>query len=278
MPIPLADKPIIITGAATGIGRATAVACAAEGMPVVLTGRREDRLRAAAATLPAGARSLIVPGDVNSPDDCQRAVDACLAEFGSVYAVDANAGYGLEAPMHEMSDADLRAIFETNFFGTMNIIRPALPHMLEARRGHILVCSSCLSEFTIPNYGAYSATKAAQQHIARAMKLELAPAGVHVSSIHPVGTRTEFFDVVADRSGGAPIVKHQPDLFMQSPEKVARATVRCLKRPKPEVWTSPIVRYGMAIGGMFPRLSDFFVKNMVDERTRLRADHAASKP
>lgn len=276
MPIPLVGKPIVITGATAGIGRATAMECARAGMPLVLTGRREDRLRDVVADVERlGGRALPAPGDVTSEKDCEDAVRLCVESFGSVYAVFANAGYGVEAPVHEMSDVEVRDIFETNLFGSLNIIRPALPHMLRARAGHVLFCSSCLAKFVIPNYAAYSATKAAQHHLGRAMRLELAPFGVHASTVHPVGTKTEFFDQVTTRSGGAPIVKHAPDMFLQSPSRVARAVVRCLRSPRPEVWTSALVRYGMAIGGLFPRTSDFFVRKMVSERTTLRANHAA---
>lgn len=268
MPIPLPTKPVIITGAATGIGRATAIACAHAGMPVVLTGRREDRLRAAAATLPAGAKFIVVPGDVTNQDDCRRAVDECLNAFGSLYAVFANAGYGYEGPMHEMTEEQVRAIFETNFFGTLNTLRPAIPRLIEQRAGHILVCSSCVARFALPFYGAYSATKAAQHHIGRAMRLELKPYNVFVSTVHPVGTRTEFFDVVADQSGASSLVQHSPDMFIQPPSKVAKAVVRCLKRPRPEVWTNQFVRLGMALSGAIPRTADLFINRMVDDHTR----------
>ncbi|MBL0922628.1 MAG: SDR family NAD(P)-dependent oxidoreductase [Phycisphaerales bacterium] len=277
MAIALINKPIIITGAATGIGRATAIACAQAGMPVVLTGRREDRLRAAAAALPAGSRSLVVPGDVTNPDDCRRAVEECLAAFGAVYAVFANAGYGYEGPVHEMTEEQVRAIFETNFFGTLNAFRPAIPHMIERRAGHVLICSSCLARFIIPFYGAYSATKAAQHHVGRAMRLELAPHNVFVSTVHPVGTRTEFFDVVAEQSGASTLVKHSPDLFVQPASRVASAVVRCLKRPRPEVWTSQLVRLGMSIGGAIPRTADLFIKRMVDDHTRNASAAAAAR-
>lgn len=273
----LPDKPIIITGAATGIGRATAIACARAGMPVVLTGRRPERLRNAEAEIcDAGGKAFVVPGDVTDPEECKLAVESCVAEFGSVYAVFANAGYGIEAPMHEMPEDDLRDIFEVNFFGSMNIIYAALPHLLRQRSGHILFCSSCLAKFTIPNYGAYSATKAAQHHVGRAMRLELAPFGIHVSTVHPIGTKTDFFSHITARNGGPEIVKHSPDFLLQEPATVARAVVRCLRSPRPEVWTSVLVRYGMAFGGLFPRFSDLFVRRMVTDRASLQEAHAAA--
>ncbi|HBS29652.1 MAG TPA: short-chain dehydrogenase [Phycisphaerales bacterium] len=269
MAIDLTNKPIAITGAGSGIGRATALACAGAGMPVALSGRREEPLRAVAAEIErAGGRAVVVPGDVTSPTDCARLIERCVERFGSVYSVFANAGYGQEAPAHEMTDDDIRAMFETNFFGTLNTIRPAVPHMLRARAGHILVCSSCVAKFALPFFSVYSATKAAQNHLSRGMNLELRPHGVSVSSVHPVGTRTEFFDTAMRRSASGRLIKHTPDAFFQSPERVARAIVRCLRRPRPEVWTSLSVRLGMSLGMLLPGLSDRALRRMVDQRLR----------
>jgi NAD(P)-dependent dehydrogenase (short-subunit alcohol dehydrogenase family) len=266
----LSGKPIAITGASSGIGAATAIACARAGMPVVLGARRTDRLADLAATInaaaranPALGRAVAVRADVTSPDDCAALVDRTVAEFGSIYAIYANAGYGIELPVHRTPDADLRAIFETNFFGTLNTIRPALPHMLRAGRGHVLICSSCLAKLPLPWNGAYTATKAAQSHIGRAMHYELAPAGIHVSTVHPIGTRTEMFEQIKVRHGRRELVAHTPDRFMQPPERVADATVRCLRRPRIEVWTSAFVRLGMAVCNAFPGAEGFHLHTMV---------------
>jgi short-subunit dehydrogenase len=267
--IDLSGKPIAITGASSGIGAATAIECARAGMPVVLGARRVDKLEAVANIITAaGGRAATVAMDVTKPDDCRRLIDETVARFGSVYAVFANAGYGLEAPIAEMTDEAMRQIFETNFYGTLNTIAPALPRMLEARSGHILICSSCLAKMTLPYYGAYSATKAAQNHIGRAMNLELRHKGVHVSTVHPIGTRTEFFNTVQKLNGGIKIVEHTPDRFMQPPERVARAIVRCLRRPRPEVWTSRFVRLGMAFCNAFPGVEDRWIRWMLERRRR----------
>lgn len=265
--IDLSGKPIAITGASSGIGAATAIACARAGMPVVIGARRMDKLAAVVDIITAaGGKAIAVPTDVTRPGDCQRLIDETVARFGSIYAVFANAGYGLESPVAEMADQALRDLFETNFYGTLNTITPALPHMRRAGRGHILICSSCLAKMTVPYYSAYSATKAAQNHIGRAMNLELRNEGIHVSTVHPIGTRTEFFDTVKKLNGGAKIVDHTPDRFMQPPERVANAIVRCLRRPKPEVWTSTFVRFGMALCNAFPGIEDFWLHRMLEKR------------
>lgn len=256
----LRNLPIAITGASSGIGMATAVACARAGMPVALAARREDRLAEVAERIRReGGRAVTVRVDVDSPADCAALVERTVAEFGSIYAVFANAGYGADTPIATTPDAEVRAMFETNFFGTLNTIRPALPHMLGAGRGHVLICSSCLSKFALPWHAVYSATKAAQDHIGRSLHIELRPGGIAVSTVHPVGTRTEFFERSAARSHlppSAPAEIRTPRFLMQPAERVADAVVRSLRRPRPEVWTSLPTRLLFAGLTAFPGLRD----------------------
>lgn len=286
MAIDLTGKPIVITGASSGIGAATAAACARAGMPVAIAARRMDRLTQLADQVrAAGGRAIAVQTDVADARQSAELIDRAVAEFGSVYAVFANAGYGEEVAIDAMPDADLRAMFETNFFGSLNVIRPALTVMRRSpgpHRGHVLLCSSCLARMAIPYYGAYSATKAAQAHIARAMQFELEPEGIHVSSVHPITTRTEFFETVGRVSERSDLINHSPDAFMQSPATVARRVVACLRRPRPEVWTGPkgdFVRFGMSVCTMFPRMGNLVLRGMVKRRLKqARAQGTAPAP
>lgn len=268
MPRDLTGLPIAITGASSGIGAATALACARAGMPVALAARRIDRCEELADQIRRqGGRAIAVEADVVDPAACQRLVDRTIEAFGSIYSVYANAGYGIESAVDATSDAELRRIFEVNFFGTMNAIRPALPHMKAARRGHVLICSSCLAKIAVPYYAAYSATKAAQAHIGRAMNIELEPLGIHTSIVCPVSTRTEFFDNVRTEQGGKRLVVHVHPRLQQTPEHVADATVGCLRKPCPEVWTSLGTRLAMALCNAFPGIEHFKLRPMVAQRT-----------
>ena len=276
MAVDLRGKPIAITGAGTGIGAATALACASAGMPVALCGRRADKLESIAGRIRStGGQAITMVVDVADVTACRGFVQRTVAEFGSIYSVYANAGWGYEKPIHAMSDEEMRSIFETNFFGTMNVIRPALEHMLRnpgSPRGHILICSSCLAKMAIPHYGAYSATKAAQNHVGRAMRLELEPLGVQVSTVHPITTCTELFDKVRERSGIDQVASHAPAFFTQDAEVVADKTIACLRRPRPEVWTGfkgAVVRFGLSVNTLFPRLADFTVRGLAKQRNGL---------
>jgi short-subunit dehydrogenase len=94
------------------------------------------------------------------------------------------------------------------------------------------------------------------------MRIELAPRKIHVASVHPIGTWTEFSDAAARRSGKGAGERegHTPGMFMQPPERVARAVIKCLKRPKPEVWTSFSARMFAGVLTMSPRFADFVMR------------------
>lgn len=262
MPIDLTDRTMIITGASSGIGAATALACAAAGMHLVLNGRDEARLTEVADHARRRNSTVeTVPGDVTTPGLTDRLLDAADALPSGLYAVFANAGYGFKKPAHRLTDAELRRMFEVNFFAANDLVCAAARRLLAAGRpGHLLMCSSALAKFTMVNFSAYSATKAAQNHVCRAMRLELRPHGLHVTSVHPVTTRTEFFirsdEYAGRKSDPAHAYDHVPRWLLQPPERVARAVVRCLQRPRPEVWTSPLTRTVAGLITAFPRLAD----------------------
>lgn len=275
MPKDLQGLPIAVAGASSGIGRATALACADAGMPVALGARRLDRVQAIAQEIrDAGGTAWATSLDVTQEESCNAFVDGARAEFGSLHAVYANAGYGTERAVLDMSLEEARAMFETNFFGTLSIVRAAIPGFVQQKSGHILICSSCLGLRPVPHYSMYCATKAAQHHLGQALGVELHASGVDVSTVHPIGTRTEFFDKAHERSGGLKLTGSK-DSFRQPSELVASRIVRCLKRPRPEVWTSVGARIIMPVSLCLPRLSARVLRGMMKRRQQ-NAHSAAS--
>ncbi len=234
-------------------------------MDVVLNARREDRLeKVAAAVEKLGRNAETIIGDVRDEGISERMLDAAQARFGKFDVVFSNAGYGFESSVMEMDNNKLRQIFEVNFFASLDLIQAAARRLIDDKRpGHLLMCSSCLAKFTLPYYSAYSATKAAQNHMCRAMSLELKKHNINVSSVHPITTTTEFFDVSNKLSGKTTksnVPDHASSMFVQTPETVARAVVKCLRKPRPEVWTSHIVRSVAGVMTAFPRFFDFVVR------------------
>lgn len=276
MPRDLAGRAIIITGASAGIGAATALACARAGMNLVLNARRADALEIVANQCRALGRQVeCIAGDITDAGVNTQLLDAATTRLGGSYAVFANAGYGFHQATHEMSGADLRRIFEVNFFSGVDLLSQAARRVIAAGsstpptdgpRAHLLMCSSALAKFTLPYFAAYSATKAAQNHICRAMRLELRSHRIEVSSVHPITTETEFFNPETLVRQG--IRAHQPKMnapraMVQRPQLVADAIVRALHHPRPEVWTSTLARIPAVIFAAFPRLFDSVARRIV---------------
>lgn len=276
MGVELAGRPIAITGASSGIGRATALACAQAGMPVALGARRVDRLEELAGQIRrAGGVAVAIELDVTSDALSSAFIERAEQALGPLHAVFANAGIGMERPFHRTSDQQLREIFEVNLFGTTRVLRPALDRFIQRGRGHAIICSSSLARLPIPRLGAYGATKAAQWHLGRAMRCELKPLGVQVSTVHPIGTRTAFFEQAARRSESPSLSQNTPRAFMQAPERVARAVLACLRRPRAEVWTSTTARLALGLLSTFPALSEPVLDRLARRLARQGASQAA---
>jgi short-subunit dehydrogenase len=263
----LRGRVIVITGASSGIGAATALACAKAGMDVVLGARREDRLREVAGQVERlGRKAVVRVCDVRRDADVQGLVDAALKGLGRLDVMFANAGYGLCASTLEADEARVRDMFETNFYGTLRCIKAALPVMMKQGYGHVVICSSAASEVAPPLYGAYAATKAAQDAVGSALRAEVADAGIDVSSVHPIGTKTEFFVQVEAMSAHGAKAAGTPGGMKQTPEHVAACIVRCLRRPRAEVWPSLPTRLGVGLATAFPGLAAWGLRKYMRRR------------
>jgi NAD(P)-dependent dehydrogenase (short-subunit alcohol dehydrogenase family) len=184
---------ILLTGASAGIGRATALAFAAEGHHVIAAARRREALEALRDEAPAGTITPLVL-DVDDPSS----IEAALVEIDRLTGgrgLDAlvnNAGYATAGALAEMQDKDLRAQFETNVFGLMTLTRGVLPAMLARGAGRIVNVSSVSGRIPAPVLGAYHASKYALEALSDALRMELAPFGVQVVIVEPGTIRTEF--------------------------------------------------------------------------------------
>ncbi|MDA0296982.1 MAG: SDR family NAD(P)-dependent oxidoreductase [Planctomycetota bacterium] len=273
----LQGRRILITGGGTGIGAATARACAAAGMQVMLSGRRVEPLeRVVGEIKSAGGEASLRVRDVAAAGASERLLDAMDEDFGGIDVVFANAGYGIEKPVLEATPEEIRRIFDVNLVAAIDLMRVTGLRLREENRpGHLLGCASILGKFTMPGYGLYSSTKAALTHVCRSMRCELYDDGIAVSSVHPVTTRTEFFDVAKKESGEGhgPVVKdgvptHAPRIFVQSADVVARAVVKCLRRPRAEVWTSSVGRLSAGIFELVPPVYELVLRSEMRRKRR----------
>src|SRR5688500_16579312 len=257
---------VVITGASAGIGRALAEELSARGAKLALAARRADRLEELNHTL--GGRHLCLRTDVAVRQECEALVSGAVAHFGRIDTLVCNAGYGILRPVAESTPEQMQDIFQTSAFGTVDCVRAAVPHMLrqetvgeasarsaEPWRGQVMVVSSAVARRGLPYFGAYSATKAAQLSLAEAMRVELRPQRIAVTTVHPVGTDTEFGDAAAARAGGGRIARI-PGEVRQSAAQVARKMARAIERPVPEVWPLAPSRFALGMATLAPRLVD----------------------
>lgn len=179
----LRGEVALITGGGTGIGLAMARALHAAGAKVVLVGRREAELSAAARELGAGASHVV--HDVNQLDAAPALVERVTREVGPVTCLVNNAGQNLKKPAVETTTEDFEAILRTQILGAHALVRAVAPGMIERKHGSILFTASMASLFGIPLIIAYTAAKSAMVGMVRGYAVELSPHGVRVNAIAP---------------------------------------------------------------------------------------------
>jgi NAD(P)-dependent dehydrogenase (short-subunit alcohol dehydrogenase family) len=179
-----------ITGCSTGLGRALAEAVIGTGHNAVVTARDVKKVADLADTAPE--RVLAVALDVTKPEQVTSAVQQAQERFGSVDVLVNNAGYGYRAAIEEGDDAEVRALFETHFFGTVAMIKAVLPQMRARRSGAIVNISSIGAQVMPVGSGYYAAAKAAMEGMSGALRGELAPLGISVTIVEPGAFRTDF--------------------------------------------------------------------------------------
>lgn len=179
-----------ITGASSGIGLALAVRAAERGDNVIAVARRGEGLTQ--LTEKYGDQVLSAGADVASLSQLQSAVDAGLQRFGRIDFVANNAGYGVFGAVEEATDAQVRAIFDTNLHGVLNVLRATLPTLRAQKSGHILQGSSYFGQMAHAGVGMIAATKYAVEGLTEALFGELDPLGIKVTLVEPGLTATSF--------------------------------------------------------------------------------------
>ena len=226
-------KVIAITGASSGIGRATAELLAQEEATVVVCARRRDRLDELAASIASrGGRALAVPGDVTSEADMRHLVARAVEAFGRLDVMICNAGIGFHDAFERTPPSVMRRLVDVNVMGTFYAAQPALELFRRQGEGHIIAVSSIVGRRGMAGSGVYSATKAAQIGFIEALRAEFAGSRLRASIVYPVSTDTEFHAAIR-RDFGREIHGLGP---RQSAVDVARAIVECVASPKVEVY------------------------------------------
>jgi NAD(P)-dependent dehydrogenase (short-subunit alcohol dehydrogenase family) len=219
---------VLVTGALTGIGRATAIAFAREGARIVVSGRRDDAGDALVAELrKIGQEAEFVRADVRHEDDVRNLVDKTVARFGRLDAAVNNAGTeGKTGPVTEQTAENYAATFETNVLGTLLSMKHELRVMQAQKSGSIINLSSTLGQRGAPGASLYAASKHAVEGLTKAAALEAAAYGVRVNAVAPGPIETEMltrFTGSADRKAG--LIAGVPFKRAGKPEEIADAIV-----------------------------------------------------
>ena len=184
----MASDPVwFITGCSTGFGRALAERVRAKGERAVVTARHTNSIKDLASD-----RVRAVALDVTSDAQVRDAVGIALREFGRIDVLVNNAGYGYMAAIEEGDEREIRAMFDTNVFGVVKMLKAVLPGMRERRSGHVINLSSQGGIVSLAATGYYCATKFAVEAISEALSKEIGPLGVKVTLIEPGPFRTDF--------------------------------------------------------------------------------------
>ncbi|MBA0179568.1 oxidoreductase [Pectobacterium carotovorum] len=186
------SKVILVTGASSGIGEATALRLKASGHTVYAAARRVERMQKLAEV---GIR--VLPLDVTDSVSVQTVVDTIIAECGRIDVVVNNAGYGSYGAVEEVSPEEGRAQFDVNVFGAVRLTQLVLPHMRAQRSGTVINITSMGGKIYTPLGAWYHGTKFALEAISDCLRLEVEPFGVDVVVIEPGGIKTEWADIAA---------------------------------------------------------------------------------
>jgi NAD(P)-dependent dehydrogenase (short-subunit alcohol dehydrogenase family) len=192
----MSHQVVLITGALTGIGRATALAFAKEGARLAISGRHDDAGRALAADLrDLGAEAEFIRADVRREEDMRNLVDQTVARFGRLDIAINNAGTeGTPGPLTELTEAAFAAMFETNVLGTLLGMKHQLRVMQAQGSGSIVNISSTMGERGAANMALYAGSKHAVEGITKSAAIEAAAFGVRVNAVAPGPTETGMLD------------------------------------------------------------------------------------
>lgn len=265
---PLADQVIVITGASSGIGLATARKAAKAGAAVVLAARNGEALRAICEDINMqGGRAHAVVADVGDPADVEKIARAAVARFERFDTWINDAGVGLYGELAETSLADHERLFRTNYFGVVNGSLEAVKHFrTHGRPGAVINVGSALSDVAVPLMGAYSASKHAVKGFTDALRLEVLrdKAPVSVTLIKPSSISTPFADHARNLMDKAAAAAHP----LYSPEVVADAILHAAVHPVRDIVVGAGAR-PMAIGSAAaPILVDRVMARVMPRPTR----------
>jgi short-subunit dehydrogenase len=262
---PLKQQVIVITGASSGIGLATAQAAAEQGAKLVLAARSQERLATIVDTIEeAGGEAIYVVADVGTREDVQGIADAALQRFGRIDTWINNAGVAIYGRLDEVSDDDSKRLFDTNFWGVVHGSLVALPH-LRRDGGALINLGSEVSEAVIPLQGMYSASKHAVKGFTDALRIEvddLDKAPVSITLIQPTAVNTPYPQHARNYMDKEPKLPTP----MIDPFKVAHAILEAATEPTRDVRVGMMSKINTTTAKLIPALAEKLAAKQADRQ------------
>jgi NADP-dependent 3-hydroxy acid dehydrogenase YdfG len=224
-------KVVVITGASSGLGEATARLLSAEGASVVLGARRVDRIQALADELNAkGGKALAIATDVTHVEQVKKLVDSAVQKFGRIDVMINNAGLMPHSPLERLKIDDWNRTIDVNIKGVLYGIAAALPYMKQQKAGHIINVSSVAGHKVTPNGAVYCATKHAVRALSEGLRGEVKPYNIRTTIISPGAVATELPNSITEPDVAAGISKFYKETAIPA-DSFARAVVFAMSQP-----------------------------------------------
>ncbi len=241
------DKVVLITGASSGIGRATAIQFAKRGARIVLVARNKEKLIQIEQELKKfNISTLVCECDISNKSQVKKISERIFEKFESVDILVNNAGFAIYGSVSDLTIEDIESQMATNYFGMVYCTKIFLPSMIKKNSGHIVNVASVAASFGLPGIASYCASKFAMLGFSEGLKHELKGTRVGVTVVSPIMVRTNFFDHPSFEK----MPKYSPTSL--SAETVAKAVLKASNSPRLEIIVPPIVRIAVWLKNTFP--------------------------
>lgn len=243
------DQVVVITGASSGIGEATAIEFAKRKSSVVLVARRKENLESIAKNLSKyGNEVLVSQCDVSKREEVEQMGKTVLDKFGKIDILVNNAGFAIYGSVLKLKIEEIESQMQTNYLGMVYCIKTFLPKMLDKKTGHIVNVASVAGSFGLPGVASYCASKFAMLGFSEGLYHELKGTGVGITVVSPIMVRTDFFNHSSFKS----LPKYSP--MSISSKTVAKAIVKASSSPRLEIIVPSFVRGAVWLKHTIPYL------------------------
>ncbi len=257
------NKTVIITGASSGIGEATAYAFAKQGANVVLAARNIDKLQLVQQQCNVlGAATLVVKCDVSIEQECINLINLTVQKFNTIDVLINNAGISMRAMFSDCDMGVLKQLMDINFWGSVYCTKYALPHLLK-QKGSVIAVSSVAGLVGLPARTGYSASKFALEGFMQSLRVEHFKNDLHVGMMYPGYTASNIRNVALNNKGNTQQESPLDESKLMQPETVANAIVNMVKKRKRQQILTAIGKVSKWLNILLPSRSDKVVYNFV---------------